>query len=471
MPKKEQIESGKAVLRLRLGACLTAPTKRMIADLHAVTARCNVARNAMARAWQRWREDNPDWKPGVGVSKKTGREYVKNEPMPKKIGDGDDGISGSTYLYRRARLVVPEVSSTVISMCAQEVYSRLAANMPWNHGGQAKYRWQAIEGNEVNLETYRGLAIPIHNRDAAFCYCGDASRDIKDPRIAEMGKSSAVLRFGLFSQLSGREHTDYICRVEVRQLSQGNRRLLQHIARRKWKLCDSKLVWDDGWYFNLTYDQPLRDYGLNKKNVATLTLCGAEESQPLRVGCGHARPWDLGHARTMEAENNRLDQRRKALRHEHGTNGHGRGRVERYIKPITRGLRFLMKRFQENLVREVLKYCLRNDCGSIHYREPTMPLREKSWFAKRKLPFDWTGFLARLGHKCKLHGIELQTERMGTGEHFSERRGDRPNPGNLSEVTKPKPSSGNGNGHHAKGLSANGKAVGSRGKARKVAKT
>lgn len=38
------------------------------------------------------------------------------------------------------------------------------------------------------------------------------------------------------------------------------------------------------------------------------------------------------------------------------------------------------------------------------------------WFSKNNSPFEWTGFLAKLKHKCWLYGIELIVETMKAKE-------------------------------------------------------
>ena len=73
-------------------------------------------------------------------------------------------------------------------------------------------------------------------------------------------------------------------------------------------------------------------------------------------------------------------------------------------------------RFSKQMVADIISLSIRERCGSILYREPTMPVRDHCWFAGQDVPMDWVAFAARLAHKCEVSGIEYDVTRIGMAE-------------------------------------------------------
>jgi hypothetical protein len=116
------------------------------------------------------------------------------------------------------------------------------------------------------------------------------------------------------------------------------------------------------------------------------------------------------------------------MRHRHrdgssGRRGHGRQRVELAIRPVSRAVDKLLHRVQWRVVAKVIEYCIRENCGAVEWSDPSMRQRARSWFASRKLPWDWTGFASRLTHKLWVNGIEIR-----------KRSGGEPKPEDRSQV-------------------------------------
>jgi hypothetical protein len=397
------------ILKLKLGACLSGPTKRMAADLHEAALSCRRVRNFGARWWQRWREDHPDHEGGL----------LPNDAARER--------------YAAACALAPSLATPCVASCLREVDDSLKTRVPRGHPGEARYRWQAVLGAECNLETWRAEVIPLHNRTVKLCYAGDRERSEaelsalahgKAPRLhrltrtlAACGGSSCVLQFQLFSRGSGRAETNVTCRLEARQLTRGNRAVLRRIASGEWAARDSELVWHErdrhpAWHLHLVYRQPRPEAGLDLGRTATLTACAHDAERPFAVEGPEGRPWDLGF-RGLAREYERMRLRRLALRNRYresgpGRKGHGRGRVEAAIGPASRGLQSLAQRSLCLVVAEVLRYCRRQDCGRLVYLEPGTGARPYGWFGRKDIPFDWTNFKGRLAHKCALIGIVLE---------------------------------------------------------------
>lgn len=477
MARSAQPEQGIGVLEMKLGACLTAPTKRAVADLHAVAAECNVARNGIIRFWERWREDNPDWQPGQrrdrkgdskvtktltgvvkGYTKKKVHDLIKSGQA--KVNDQFEVVCQGAVIakqedsavmehpaasqdlentmYTKGTVLAPNVACSIVAQLRGEVMDRLKTRLPYNHtketGGVCKFRWEAILKNEVARDTYRSIHIPVPNNTTIFSYCGSNSRSISkgvDDKMADISKSSCVVRFGIFSRESGRSNLDMIFRVEAGQLPKGKRAILKRVATGEWKLCDSKLVYKrDAWYFQLTYKQPQKQLNLNPANVANLLMSPFDRRQPFVVGFqpegGRLIKWDLGDSMVLLAEYQRLMLRRKVIQNRYATagtgrKGHGKARAFRVMKPMTRRANDLIEMFTNNVVAQVIKFCVRFNCGSACYREPGLTLRTFSWFEKNAnkvaIPYNWTALLNKIKHKCWINGINLEVQRMGIKEH------------------------------------------------------
>lgn len=472
----EEIKLVTSVLKIKIGACLTGPTRRLLADLKDTARTCNRARNAMVQSWLRWRWEHPDWTPPVRTNedgtpklRRNGQPILDQPAAPRvvthegqlgefikvklpgrkklvnqRVGDKAIGVSFGTYLYHAGRAVTPNLSTSVCVQLSKDVWGRLTDDLPYNHGGEAQERWEGILKHEVNPDTYRTTAIPVMNNNAGICYLGHATQGVAkisrpvSVRVQHCGKSSAVLVFPMFSESSGREWKEAIVRLEVRQLSKGNRLVMLRIARGDWKLCDSEIVYREkskggrkrgDWFFMMTYEQPEQDLGLDVKRTATLNLLSSNASHPMQIAAEDAFPWTLGDVGTFTQSWERLENRRLGMRSDYsvggpGSKGHGRARYERDINPVTRGARNIAEKFSQGVIAQILKYCIRNNCGRIVYREPTGPLRLASWFSARNVsvPFDWSRFRPNLEHKCKLHKITLVVEREGMKE-FRERTG------------------------------------------------
>lgn len=414
------------IIELKIGASLHAPTKRFEKDIAAVANDCNRARNAALRKWLRWREDNPDWTPGPRTIR---------DGSPKLNSKGEPVLEHpcisqaiENELYYAAREAAPHVAAKIMAACRGEVTSWLKGRMPWNHQG-AKDRWRALLNYEISPPTWRGFAVPILNQDSVLYYDGKCSKPSLPAPKWESNGDNAVLAFPLFSNDSGREKKGALVRLEVRQLSGGNRALLKRIAGGELKMCDSKIVAKrGGLFFQLSYDVPVKNHGLDKDRVLKVLMNRKDARRPFLLEFPDKTTWMAGDGEPLGKEYERLVARRKGIqkRYQDGgaAKGRGRKRFYRALRPDSRAFRDMQDRFCKHLVADIVAACVKTGCGTVEYREPTMPLREHSWFAERGIPFDWTGFEARLKFKLACNGIDYATggkgkgpPRMGIGEH------------------------------------------------------
>lgn len=409
-------------LEIKLGASLAWPTRRANALLHAAALDCNVARNAVVRKFLRWHDDHPDYEPQPRMKKGELVRDAKGRPKLEHPGVPDELTKS---FYAAGTGASPKLSTKVVSSCVREAQGKLTDKMPYNHEGKAKYRWQALLMLEVNPQTFRAKCIPVPNQDTVLVYDGHRNQDISKgiaAAVDQCGHSSCILRFPLLSRLSGYDEKAAIFRLHVKELSRGNRRLLMDIAKRQRKLKDSKLVFKRGaWFFQLCYDVPTKDHGLDPSRVATLWPLHNQHNRPFRLEFPDGTFVDVGHGVPYLAECQRVMARRKALsaRYRDGAagRGHGKKRFHDRLKPSARALQDAQWGLRNLAISFVIKMLIAQDCGSLVYREPTMPLRQRVWFAQNGCELDWTQFESHLAFKMQTNTVTYATKRVGTQEH------------------------------------------------------
>ena len=438
----------------------SGPMKALVADLHHQAQEIDRARNAIARAWLRWREDHPDWKPPPmldehGKPKLTKRsepmlispmhplrvardgspgefEHSEDPAKARKVwkrkGDGAIGIGFETYLYHAGCAASPHIAAIVISSVCQEVLSNLKTNVQRHNHGH-KYRWQAILAHDEQMPTFKNRTIPVPNNAACFIYAGLSAGGRKDKVAAFWGQSSAVLCFPLYSSDIGRSVNSPIVTLNVGVLSSGNRQLLKRVAAREWRWSDSRLICKKGkWQVQFTYQRPAESLGLNAARVAVLWPQFAQAQRPFLIESEIAgKKWFCGNGRWLATEFERLDARRLRIRGRYkvaltGVKGHGHARFEARLKPWARKTHDCQRHFSWQLIAEIVRFCKANDCGKVIYREPTLGIREYLWFGKNNIPYDWTTLATDLAHKLRFFGIELLIERAN-GQELRERFG------------------------------------------------
>lgn len=407
-----------AILEIKLGRPYQMPTKRLHMLLEQARRDCCKARNAAITHWLLWRRQNPDWKPGGKYDAPAPK--IKRKPKPPKpdAKPPKDPLYGprefmSRELYAVASVAAKNLNTSLASSCVQNVVSRLRAKMPYNHDGDARWVWRAILDSEVSLPTWRGGKIPAPRRATKLAYTED----------------ECWVQFPLLSTQSGYRTMSPKVRLHAADLTAGNRRLLRKLASGEMRLADSQLYEKKGkWYFQACYELPTPEE-LQSERSLTIEIGKPESDYPFRLrwtdSDGKQRDWTAGKAKPLIAEYRRIQARRRAIkwRYRDGAgSGHGRQRWAKAIKPMERAVRDMSSRWQKQFVSDVVKHAIKEGCGAILYREPTMPLREKTMFAREDVPFDWTGFEGRLRFKAECKGLRYSSTRMGMQEWRGEEK-------------------------------------------------
>lgn len=452
------------IIKLKLN--VSSQTRRMLAD---VAYRCNQVRNFMVRYWVRWREDNPDYQPGDWVPTRG-----KNKGVPKREAQF---ASHACQLGMReeARKKYPELAGIIVSsMLCQEVQDYLTGKTPYDHHGKARYRWQAIIGDEIQAPTHRKAHIPVPNQASVLAWGAvedghprvDCSRDLgATSKVMETIRKLAKSQLLLWCPIWSKESGNGTCRaffLEVGKQSEGRKRILRRIAMGMYKMGDSEIVEKDGeWYLHLCYQHPVNDNNLDADRSAVLTLAKGSDRNPFVIEAMDDGPRWLQDGGKYKFAISHLRSRRAGIKYQSrteqgGHKGHGRKRFYADVRPVGRASENIQRLFRARLVSAITQHCIKHACGKLVYHEPTANDKGKSWFAANgNLEFGWELFLSDLKQKCQLEGIEY-----ASGE------GDSKKPG-PARVPQDGGSNGSASNAAGSGKSARpGKANRSRGSAK-----
>lgn len=321
------------------------------------------------------------------------------ERLQKRGGDLA-AKSESTYIYHAVAEVTAGLTATVRSMLAAQVASYLSGKLDWREGktedGKRPRRRDAINKGDARPPYYTATEIPIRAAEATFRYSDDASLTF---RVLASGATTVSL--------------------STRQFSSGQRTLLKELSAKQRKLTDSKLLLkNDNWYWYLTleFDAPViqseRTAELRVRMPPGEAWQGRREHPCDLTLPGRDRPWGCGLGEWYVDFIARLETRRKRIgeryRHRAGT-GHGRDKWDTISHRLGASRQRATDEFRRQLIVEIVDHAERAGCGTVLYHEPSLPLREKCWFAMRGVEWDYTRFVMDLENALARRGIRLTT--------------------------------------------------------------
>lgn len=396
------------ILEVKIGRPYGMPERRLHILLSQTRKRCCQARNAAITHWLVWRRQNPEWEPGSKYEAPPPKIKQKKKPDDSKKPSKDPPYAPREFLSRElydvASNAAPWLNTSVASSCVQEVNARLRANTPYNHEGDARFVWQAILASEVSLPTWRNGRIPMPRAVFRLSYTDDQCK----------------VQVPLLSKKSGYRVLSPTVSLLASDLKAGNRRLLQRMACGDLRVADSQITERKGkWYVQLCYQIPAEASGLSSANVLTVTPSMPDYPRPFvcrwLVDDDREITRGIGDGKPLVADYRRVQSRRRALRDRYKDgcgSGHGRKRWYRTIQPMSRYVIDMTSRFTKQTIADIVKLAIRERCGAVMYREPTMPVRDNAWFAKMDVPFDWTQFETRLSFSCQKAGLEYDKQRI-----------------------------------------------------------
>lgn len=357
------------------------------ATLRPIGLACRMARNAGTEDWLLRQRGLPE------------SDRQAKSLIARKDKAVDAPKSESTKIYHAMRAAVPALGSLYVAVLSQSVSSYLGARVDWRRSdkedGKPRRRREAILEYEDRPPFFTTLEIPLPNTRARVVF-GDRLTIV----VAQPMEGVPTLRL----------------EVSLRDLPPGKQRLMREVATGQRDLPDSKLVEKDGkwfWHVPLTFETEVRS-----ENVAELwpTLNSAKDGKqsdrPFRLELpGRTRPWFVGDGRYLVAQTARLIAIRKQVgwRYQQRMGaGHGRQKIDAAVRRRRTQERNMRTEVLRRAIADVVRQCVRENCGRLIYHEPSLPLREKCWFAAMGLEWNWTKFAADLKNAAARQGIEVE---------------------------------------------------------------
>lgn len=382
--KEPKAVASKGIIKLPLGKCLTAPNSRFYADLKAAALSLARARNAMARHWQRFQEDNAFHDAAYRQEYYAG--WIASEP--KEVSEGLAGrwakwlkgggftppvvcyedrwltFEGVLYNVGRAFVRTPEggipishLDGGLLTPCAKDVSKDLLAKTSYRHSGAAQYRWQGVLTGEMQLSDYgNSLSVPVKNNDGILAWDYERSPSFlkatrsEKQHVDRFAGSQCVLLLPLFSRLAGRRKLFHVVRINTRFLPEGMKAVIHKVIRGQWKWSDSYLHFDEArpnskkarkghksrWYLHLCYEQPAGESVVDAKREGYLKLNDPASADPFEVGVSEKtlaefyadvqspRPWQCGNGVPLKRVLAQSARKRQEWQFRHKARGDGR---------------------------------------------------------------------------------------------------------------------------------------------------
>lgn len=356
-------------------------------ELQRMAEMCRKGRNAGATNWLLRQYGLPE------SAKQSERlcKHAKHAGKPK---------GESSRIYHAVREGSPGLTGTVHSMLANQINSYLAGKLDWREGktedGKRPRRKDAILSYDARPPFFTAIEIPVRANEARFSF-GD----------------TAELSFRVLSSC----HT--LVHISLSRLSRGQKTLLHELAAGTRKLADSKVIKrDDEWFwflpiaFESNAVQSYKEAVLSPVVPDESTIGNADRPFSL-VLPERDKPWHIGDSRYITAQSRRIEIMRKAVgwryRQRNGA-GHGRKKVDEKMRRIGQLSSNISDEFRRRIICDIANQCERAGCGVLVYREPSLPLREKCWFARNGLEFNWTRLYGDLENSLARRGIVLRKE-------------------------------------------------------------
>ena len=315
-----------------------------------------------------------------------------------------DGLSESTLLYHAVTAACPSLDTQLAALIAGSISSSLGAKLDWRRGsgedGKRPRRRDAILDYQDRPPYFSGLEIPVRARTCKLKY---------GPRTY------------LDALLERRNHLSLDILTD--KLPAKQKQILLAVATGERKQQDSRIVCKDGtWYWYLTVANESLEMDARKMLVLSPVIPADDDKRsdrPFRCEWENEH-WLVGEGRYYRAQLERLWRILKEIgwqyRQRSGT-GHGRGKYDVATALRRTQMRNIATEFRRKVIVSILSQCERWGCGTILYREPTLPVRELCWFAKRGgLDWDWTRFLGDLKNAAARRGVEVKVERLKMSE-------------------------------------------------------
>lgn len=385
------------VLKLKVHKPVGVRQKTMETMLARAARLCDQARNAGLRAWELDRRLSPWWPEFQTKADGSLKVWHGNPVYKKEIGPKTkDGVTMGTWIYRKIRDAVPELSSNLASIASKEITAKLKSKMPYDSETESHWFWEAVLKYDVQPPTYRSRLIPVPNKCATLQLSPECRLELP---LFSTSDDSGLPRRLCVSLLSG-------------SLTRGQRRWLSKIDKGEAKLSDSYLVPRKGrWFFHATILNEAVSGVLDVDRTATLRACYDDEGRrPFELELPEGRIVGIGLGEALAAEVDRVIKRREGIRFASRlgvSRGRGKRRFYKTLRPMAHRLDNCKDAFACDLADRMAKLCKEHNCGSVVFHCPSRYMRQQTWLQKRGVTLTWDRLIARLQGRCLKDGIKL----------------------------------------------------------------
>lgn len=359
-------------------------------ELERIAVVCRKARNAGLEDWLLRQRGKPESAMQAAPSTRRTKRFPNGEPRPKEE---------QTKIYHAIRAEAPSIHTSIAPRLAGDVWSNINADLDWRRQpGQSdedaekserrrkRKRSDAIVNYEDRPPWFTALEIPVPNVTSALA-CGDQLFvSLRNP----LGEGDIKV------ELSIRDIPPAWLRI-LRRVSLGKLRLPDAVIRyHKTKNC---------WYwkcsFTETVDPPKSEV------VAHLYATFGNPEKRGRdnfyrlVLPGRSRPWHIGDGRYLRSNVLRLVGIRKMIglryRFRKGA-GHGRKKVDEAMARRWEQQACIFDEVRRRAIHDIVVACQQHGVGTLIYHEPSLPLRDRTWFGIEGLDWDHTRFASDLSN-------------------------------------------------------------------------
>lgn len=315
--------------------------------------------------------------------------------------------SESGKLYHAIGEKVPELFGTqTASKIAGDVSSYLTGKLDWRRGfgedGKRRKRQDAILDYEDRPPFFHCLEVPVHNKECSIKFGDETVVTLK-----RVTRNCGPINL----------------KLSLRELPPRYKKILQAISKGHQKLACSKLVQKKNgqwyWFLPVDFEQPSANPDTQVTLYPVVPNIDGDPERPFRIESeNHKR--NIGDGRYLIAQMRRYESIIKRIGYHYKNRrngaGHGRKDYDKAVKKHRRNQRNHVDEVRRRAIKGIVDYARRNEAGVVVYREPTGPAKEKCWFDRNGLTWDWTRFASDLKNSLAKHGIELRIKKLKIGE-------------------------------------------------------
>jgi hypothetical protein len=133
---------------------------------------------------------------------------------------------------------------------------------------------------------------------------------------------------------------------------------------------------------------------------------------------GLSRPWYVGDGGFLLHHTKRLVGQRKVVgwAYRQGEQrAHGRKKIDKSIRMRHRQLDNIRLQVRRKLINDIVRFCQKNNVGTVVFYEPTDPAKKLLWLQYNGLEMDWTSLTTDLGNSLASRGIRIRFEPLQWG--------------------------------------------------------